>query len=589
MKDIEFVEYLGGFFDADGSVYWMENNGLSLNFTQSEKTILDLINNFYNSQFRFSSNVPKKNQRQVYTLHLNGIKTLPVLTELQHSCIIKNPQIKLALEYLRYLGKPGYQKQRYEIGRKIKFYNNNKYDKEYIKLRPYEKLNSRYLAGMFDGDGSVSLTKKGGYYLKVTQSNDRLLLKKINEIYPLSKYKEGSNVVMFYSQESIHILLLDIMPYLIYKKQQAENLLTYFESNDPEEKEKLINNVIDAKKSDLDPEKYKQELIEIFKDLEKNYTYEELLRYKKSIEISETRKVKNTDKLVYDSLDVKNINPELIFCESRHQQELWLYYKKKTSKVCHTNPVGRNVRILVRDKTTMKYIGVMSFGSDMYNTTCRDNYIYKETGKNTQEYINYIANLNCCVPLQPFGYNYNGGKLLVKLAFTQEVQDYWYKKYKQPLLCITTMGLNGKSIMYDRLKEIKLVGYTNGEFSILHIPDIVFKKCKILFDYLKLDVSRVGRANIIEELFNKTGIKQKFTDHIVKKSCYVGWVFKSKFALKPNEKLKTVSDMTKEWLTRWSNRKNIIKRRGVELLEDSDFIDIKEYKLPKSYIIEKRL
>jgi hypothetical protein len=71
-------------------------------------------------------------------------------------------------------------------------------------------------------------------------------------------------------------------------------------------------------------------------------------------------------------------------------------------------------------------------------------------------------NLSTCVGLQPFAFNYNGGKLLVKLAFSKEVMDKFYEKYNEQLLGIITTGLYGKSIQYDRLKELKFIGYTSG-------------------------------------------------------------------------------------------------------------------------------
>lgn len=85
-------------------------------------------------------------------------------------------------------------------------------------------------------------------------------------------------------------------------------------------------------------------------------------------------------------------------------------------------------------------------------------------------------NMSTCVPLQPFGFNFNGGKLLASLVFSQEVQEYFQQKYNEPLLGITTTSLYGKSIQYDRLECLKFVGYTKGN-SVQNIPSEVTKLC----------------------------------------------------------------------------------------------------------------
>ena len=586
MKDEDFVQWLGGFFDADGSVF-SSRESIYVNISQSEKTVLDKINDFYGNIFSMTSRASET--RTQFQIALSNDKAIPILSDLKKSCIIKHPQVCLALERLRHTGlKNDFSRQeRKRTTEKITFYNNNHYDQELINKRPYENLNIQYIAGFLDGDGCIAVTKRMSPYISIVQSNDTLMLDCIQQMYPDTRRKDEQIRLIFEKKDAIRGFLNDVLPYLIYKKNQAIYMLHFLDADTDEEKQDLYQKIKDAKKFDLDSMSYTAQIKYMFEDLDKNYTREELFLSKKLKEIKETRQSDNWDKLIFnDPGNIQYINPVLEFCEDRHTNSLWQYYKKKTSSIVGSKSIGRNVKILVKDSNTNKYIGLISLGSDFYAITERDRYIGKQTGKNPQEYINYIANLNCCVPLQPFGYNCNGGKLLVKLAFSREVAEYWQSKYKQPLLCITTMGVNGKSIMYDRLKEIKMIGYTKGLVSNLHIPEEVVSRAMILFNHSGLTCNRVGVHDRLKVLFNHLNIKDIYSNHVIRKSIYIGWLHKSEFGiLNPNtEDLKTVNELNEEWKVRWClpRIKRIQMRQGIELLnEKSDiFKHAREYRLP---------
>ena len=79
--------------------------------------------------------------------------------------------------------------------------------------------------------------------------------------------------------------------------------------------------------------------------------------------------------------------------------------------------------------------------------------------------INNILNVSTCVPLQPFGYNFCGGKLIAKLMFSEEVYNYIYNKYGNNIYAIYSFSLNGDSIQYSDLKELTYIGKTSGSTS----------------------------------------------------------------------------------------------------------------------------
>jgi hypothetical protein len=180
--------------------------------------------------------------------------------------------------------------------------------------------------------------------------------------------------------------------------------------------------------------------------------------------------------------DLNNIKIKLEFANSNDKlKDLWLYYRNTTSSLPFQRDsklVGRQIYVLVKDENSNKYLGILSLSSDIKNMQNRDDYIgwsFEDRVKNKK--LNYIMNMSTCVPLQPFGFNFTGGKLLTKLAFSQEIKNYYKELYNNELLGITTTGLYGKSIQYDRLKELKFLGYTKGN-SVYKIPNELVEKCK---------------------------------------------------------------------------------------------------------------
>ena len=92
-----------------------------------------------------------------------------------------------------------------------------------------------YVAGFFDGEGSISIKspgKKSGFALVVSVSQYHPLpIELIHTVWGgyIGKGANGSVRVMLYSK-SAGKFLADIYPYLIVKKQQAEQALAFQQS-----------------------------------------------------------------------------------------------------------------------------------------------------------------------------------------------------------------------------------------------------------------------------------------------------------------------------------------------------------------------
>jgi len=261
--------------------------------------------------------------------------------------------------------------------------------------------------------------------------------------------------------------------------------------------------------------------------------------------------------------DIKKIEIELEFVENSDQKDIWNYYRWTISSLktfSPTNFVGRIICILVKDKITNKYLGIMSLSSDIMNMMDRDKAIgWSNEEKINNKKLNLLMNLSTCVSIQPFGFNFNGGKLIAKLAFSKEIMEKFEEKFNQKLLAIVTTGLYGKSIQYDRLTEIKQVGMTKGN-SIYWIPEIITSKCR---EYLKrmhkIDVSKYKKLEVITKIISILGLDKEEILDSNKKGIYLGFT-------RPDSKeylcgtkniindyqFKPAQIIFKEWLDRWS-------------------------------------
>lgn len=275
--------------------------------------------------------------------------------------------------------------------------------------------------------------------------------------------------------------------------------------------------------------------------------------------------------------EIKNVKISLEFCNSNNKSEdgtklkdIWNYFRKNVSSlVVNSNAqnIGRQIYVLIKDNTTKKYLGIMCLSSDIGNMEKRDKYIgWDQTIKINK--LQYIINMSTCVPLYPFGYNFNGGKLIASLAFSKEILEHYEKKYDRynKLLGITTTSLYGKSIMYDRLKCFEFLGLTKGN-STYEINDAVANLCKkFLQDVHNITVDTKKKLSYMEKAFKYLGIPLTYLQSNGK-GIYFGFTCNdSKVFLngelskcpnptKKKYKTKTSQEIYDEWVDRWAEQR----------------------------------
>ena len=264
---------------------------------------------------------------------------------------------------------------------------------------------------------------------------------------------------------------------------------------------------------------------------------------------------------------IKNMNIVIELCETKAQLDIWNYYRRTVSSLKKRNCsklVGRQMFILVKDNNTQTYIGIISLSSDTLCLERRDTYIgWSAHHKIKKKHINYLMNMSTCVPLQPFGYNFAGGKLLASLVFSKEVLSQFYKKYNHHLLGVTTTGLYGKSVQYSRLKCLTYVGLTKGN-SVCNIDKSVTKACQ---EYLKTegyDYPLKKKFIILQKAFDKLQLPKEDFLRAKPKGIYFGFtcnesqlflqgkINNSSSAINPITTALSAHDICKWWINRWA-------------------------------------
>ena len=295
-------------------------------------------------------------------------------------------------------------------------------------------------------------------------------------------------------------------------------------------------------------------------------------------------------KLIYNTHDIDKFEAELEFCESNEQHDIWMYFRLKISSFEFQKSVGRQIYILIRDNSTKKYVGIASLSSDLLYCEARDTYIgWTDKDKHENKRLNNIMNISTCVGIPPFSFNYNGGKLIAMLMFSKEVYKYVKDKYSDKLVGLNTFSLYGKSIQYDRIKNLKFIGYTKGNGSF-HIPKQLYKSCTKYMDHNNIEYKKYKRRMyIMRVLIQNLGIKTDITHHGIERGVYFGYTCNNgnEYLTSKVDKCKrnceSVDEICTYWKDRWAKQRyvHLIKNNRLMLSdehEDKNILSNKEYK-----------
>jgi hypothetical protein len=217
-------------------------------------------------------------------------------------------------------------------------------------------------------------------------------------------------------------------------------------------------------------------------------------------------------------------------------QSTWDVLVNITSSHINISPVGRQVRLAVKETTSGKYVGFIRMGSPVINMKPRNDMLGQVFTQQPEwsKRFNESAMMGfVIVPSQPFGYNYLGGKLLAALCTSHEMREIINKKYGMNLCLFETTSLYGSSktvSQYDGMKPyIRYQGLTDSDFiPMMHgqayedlrefveskigkivEDDISSKKLKTTMRIIAVVKSALKSDNVALERFNDTIQKAK--------------------------------------------------------------------------------
>jgi len=127
---------------------------------------------------------------------------------------------------------------------------------------------------------------------------------------------------------------------------------------------------------------------------------------------------------------------------------------------------GKELKLLIKEKNTNTVIGFIKLASPMINSKPRNEYL---NGTPELSIFNKRAIMGfIIVPVQPFGFNYLGGKLLALICCSHKVREMLNKKYNTEFCLFETTSLYGNikgTSMYDGLKPfLRYKGDTQSKF-----------------------------------------------------------------------------------------------------------------------------
>ena len=173
---------------------------------------------------------------------------------------------------------------------------------------------------------------------------------------------------------------------------------------------------------------------------------------------------------------IQSLSPKIVFADDKRTKLLWKAYRHYISSAVFNNVMCGGVTFLVVDESRNNTVlGIGSINHDFPSLAGRDNFIgwtkeQKEKGK-----LNHIVNASTIVPTQPFGSNFNGGKLIASIISSQTVREQWKDRYHHTLVGMTTTSLFGGFSMYNAMKQWRRLGETTGRVPIR--PDLaIYRK-----------------------------------------------------------------------------------------------------------------
>lgn len=214
--------------------------------------------------------------------------------------------------------------------------------------------------------------------------------------------------------------------------------------------------------------------------------------YLRKIKLERMKKIANPlfgfslgDDLFNDwSMSPEEMDIEIRLADSRYDDLLEI----TTSHAIEKSAPGRVLKLFAFEKNTGKILGFIRVGSCTINSKPRNDFLGQPLNTYDLKSMQRFNEASCMgtiiVPVQPFGFNCAGGKLLAAICCSHEVREMFNQKYNSNICHFETTSLYGSSksaSQYDGMKPmLKFYGLTDSDFTPL-LNDEKYKHMKYWF------------------------------------------------------------------------------------------------------------
>lgn len=243
--------YLGGMWDGDGTVTICGNKEagfvLQVSFSQAIPQFLHRVQANFGGKVYMCKEPDKDVCKQMYGYRVCGKASIPLLKVLEKGCIIKYNQVKLALEYISLIDKPGKVDQREMYCRMIRKLNEHEY---YEVEKPYERVCDAYIAGIFDAEGyiGVSNVKNTLRAITISQRNDPVVLSYIKEYLTYGKVDKKDDMWIVYDKVGRINFMKLVEPYIMIKLDQVTFALKHCEDDHTKDDKHALVSLLQTEK-----------------------------------------------------------------------------------------------------------------------------------------------------------------------------------------------------------------------------------------------------------------------------------------------------------------------------------------------------
>ena len=286
--------------------------------------------------------------------------------------------------------------------------------------------------------------------------------------------------------------------------------------------------------------------------------------------------------------EIRRLSPKIIVANNDATKALWNIYRHFVSSAVNNLPPTRNVRFLVVDdsKPNQPVLGIGNISGDFLALGERDKFIGWTAEQRNAGKLKHTAVGSTIIATQPFGSNFNGGKLIAALITSQAIRDEWKSLTGCLLAGLTTTSLFGVPSMYDQIKQWKRLGLTTGRVPIQPRMDIYKQWKKFvqatrtheLNEVVKRDVDDTGpvtneKSKVMTLIFKAAGLRLGDYEHGHSRGIYFsefyentkdflcGKVAESELVLKPLFQ-ESIEQITERWRTQAIKRYRNLKQEG---------------------------